>query len=225
MFLMLKEGWLAAGRDSVGVQPLYFGENKSVAAVATNRKALWHLGIENPLSVPPGNLAFVNKEGFQFKPVKTLTYASPSLITLDEAAKKLQTLLEESIRRRISGLKEVAVAFSGGLDSSLVAYMASKLGVKVELIHVSMENQAKTEEAIDAADKLNLPLQAHLFKDSDVENTLPKVVELIEEADPVKASVGLPFYWAAQKTFEAKLHVMLARTGRSPAFRGLPKVR
>ena len=28
-------------------------------------------------------------------------------------------------------LKEVAVAFSGGLDSSLVAYLASKLGLKV----------------------------------------------------------------------------------------------
>ena len=84
-------------------------------------------------------------------------------------------------------LKEVAVAFSGGLDSSLVAYLASKLGVKVNLLHVSMENQAETEEAIEASDELNLPLQVHLFKDSDVEKTLPKVVALIEEADPIKA--------------------------------------
>ena len=47
-FLMLKDGWIAAGRDPVGVQPLYYGENQSVAAIATNRKALWKLGIENP---------------------------------------------------------------------------------------------------------------------------------------------------------------------------------
>ena len=55
-------------------------------------------------------------------------------------------------------VKEVAVAFSGGLDSSLVAYLASKLGVKVNLFHVSMENQPETEEAIEASEELNLPL-------------------------------------------------------------------
>jgi tRNA U34 2-thiouridine synthase MnmA/TrmU len=44
------------------------------------------------------------------------------------------------------------VAFSGGLDSSIVAYLASKQGVKVELLHVSMENEAETETAVDAAE-------------------------------------------------------------------------
>jgi asparagine synthase (glutamine-hydrolysing) len=219
-FLMLKDGWVAAGRDPVGVQPLYYGENQSVAAVATNRKALWKLGIENPISFPPGNIAFVNREGFQFKPVKTLTFAAPTPITLDEAAKRLQALLEESIRRRTHDVKEVAVAFSGGLDSSIVAYLASKLGVKVNLLHVSMENQAETEEAIEASDQLNLPLQVHLFKDSDVEKTLPKTVELIEEPDPVKASVGLPFYWAAEKAAEAGFRVMLAGQGADELFGG-----
>ena len=124
-FLMLKEGWIAAGRDPIGVQPFYFGENRDIAAIATNKKALWKLGIEKPISFSPGNLAFVDKEGFKFKPVKTLSYLEPKPISLDDAAKQLQTLLEESIQRRVQGLKEVAVAFSGGLDSSVVAFLAS----------------------------------------------------------------------------------------------------
>lgn len=219
-FLMLKDGWIAAGRDPVGVQPLYYGENKNVAAVATNRKALWKLGIENPMSFPPGNLAFVNREGFQFKPIKTLTYTEPKPITMDEAAKKLQALLEQSIQKRVNGLKEVAVAFSGGLDSSLVAFLASKCGVKVNLLHVSLENQVETEEAMAASDELNLPLQVHLFKDSDVEKVLPKVIALIEEPDPIKASVGLPFYWVAEKAAEAGFKVLLAGQGADELFGG-----
>ena len=219
-FLMLKDGWIAAGRDPVGVQPLYYGENKNVAAVATNRKALWKLGIENPMSFPPGNLAFANREGFQFKPIKTLTYTEPKPITMDEAAKKLQALLEQSIQRRVHGLKEVAVAFSGGLDSSLVAFLASKCGVKVNLLHVSLENQVETEEAMAASDELNLPLQVHLFKDSDVEKVLPKVIALIEEPDPIKASVGLPFYWVAEKAAEAGFKVLLAGQGADELFGG-----
>jgi len=219
-FLMLKNGWVAAGRDPIGVQPLYFGENKGIAAFATNRKALWKLGIENPLSFPPGNLGFANREGFKFKPVKTLTYTEPKPITMDKAAKQLQVLLEQSIQRRVHGLKEIAVAFSGGLDSSVVAFLASKTGVKVNLLHVSLENQKETEDAIEAAEALNLPLQVDLFKDSDVEKTLPQVVELIEEADPIKASIGVPFYWVAEKAAEAGFKVMLAGQGADELFGG-----
>jgi asparagine synthase (glutamine-hydrolysing) len=219
-FIMVRNGWIAAGRDPIGVQPLYYGENQDVAAIATNRRALWKLGIENPVSFPPGNLAFVNSEGFQFKPVKTLGFYEPKHVTLDDAARKLQVLVEESIRRRTRDVKEVAVAFSGGLDSSLVALLASKLGVKVNLLHVSMENQAETEEAIEASDALNLPLQVHLFKNSDVEKTLPRVVALIEEADPVKASIGLPFYWTAEKAAEAGFRVVLAGQGADELFGG-----
>jgi asparagine synthase (glutamine-hydrolysing) len=219
-FLIAKDGWIGTGRDPVGVQPLYYGENKTLAAIATNRKALWLLGLEEPLSFPPGNMGFVNHEGFQFKSVKTLSFTTPVEITFDDAAKHLQTLLEESIKRRTQNLKEVAVAFSGGLDSSLVAYLASKLGLKVNLLHVSMENQPETEEAIEASELLNLPLQVDLFKDSDVENTLAQVVALIEEADPIKASVGLPFYWVAEKASEVRLNVMLAGQGADELFGG-----
>src|SRR5208337_5195573 len=54
----------------------------------------------------------------------------------------------------------------------------------------------------------------------DVEKTLPKVVELIEEPDPIKASVGLPFYWAAEKAAEAGFQVMLAGQGADELFGG-----
>ena len=86
-FWMLREGWIAAGRDPIGVQPLYYGENRDIAAFATNRMALWRLGIENPTSFPPGTLAFADKDGFKFKPVKTLTFTEPKQVTLDQAAR------------------------------------------------------------------------------------------------------------------------------------------
>ncbi|MGE5574730.1 MAG: asparagine synthase-related protein, partial [Ignavibacteria bacterium] len=219
-FLMVKDGWVAAARDTVGVQPLYFGENRDIAAFATNRKVLWRLGIETALSFPPGNLAFLDKDGFKFKPVKTLTFKEPTPVSIDDAAKNLQVLLEQSIQRRVHGLKEVAVAFSGGLDSSLVAFLANKIGVKVSLFHVSLENQAESEEAIKAAEELNLPLQVDLFKDSDLETALPKVVDLIEEPDPIKASIGVPFYWVAEKASEAGFKVMLAGQGADELFGG-----
>ena len=219
-FFMVKKDWIATARDPVGVAPLYFGENQQIAAFASNRKALWKLGIERAVSFPPGNLAVVNKNGFQFRTVKKLAFTEPKPTTPAEASTKLQELLMQSVQSRVHGLKEVAVAFSGGLDSSLVAFLAKKLGVKVHLIHVSLENQLETEEAIKAADLLDLPIQISLYKESDVEAVLQKVVDLIEEADPVKASIGVPFYWVAEAAAEDGFKVMLAGQGADELFGG-----
>lgn len=219
-FIIAEPEEIIAGRDPIGVQPLYYGENRNVAALAANRKTLWKLGIDKVYSLPPGHLAFVSREGFKFKPVKTLVYAKPKPITMQEAAETLQKLLENSVRKRVWGLKEVAVAFSGGLDSSVVAFLAKKLRVNVHLIHVSLKNQFETEEAKKAAEELKLPIQVYLFEEEDIEKIIAKVVGLVEEPDPVKISIGVPFYWAAEKTAEAGFEVLLAGQGADELFGG-----
>jgi asparagine synthase (glutamine-hydrolysing) len=219
-FIIAEADRIIAGRDPIGVQPLYYGENRALAALASNRKALWNLGIDEAQSFPPGHVAFVSREGFRFKPVKTLAYSQPKSITMQEAAATLQKLLEQSVRRRVAGTKKVAVAFSGGLDSSVVAFLASKCSVNVHLVHVSLENQPETEEAKRAADALKLPLKVYLYRETDVEKVVSKVVGLIEEPDPVKASIGVSFYWTAEKTAEAEFKVLLAGQGADELFGG-----
>jgi asparagine synthase (glutamine-hydrolysing) len=219
-FIIAEPDRIISGRDPIGVQPLYYGENRTLAALASNRKALWNLGIDKTSSFPPGHLALVSREGFKFKPVKTLAYSQPKPVTMQKAAETLQKLLERSVRRRVSGMKDVAVAFSGGVDSSVVAFLASKCHVNVHLIHVSLENQPETEEARQAANDLNLPLQVFLFRETDVEKVVSKVVALIEEPSAVKASIGVPFYWTAEKTAEAGFKVLLAGQGADELFGG-----
>ncbi len=219
-FLILEKDRIIAGRDLVGVRPLYYGENETIAALASSRKALWKLGIEKPQSFPPGNLAVASGRGFEFKPIKTLTYSEPEFMTMEKAVERLQKLLEKAVRVRVAGTKEVAVAFSGGLDSSLVAALAKKYGVDVHLFHVSLENQRETAEANKAAADLNLPIQTHLYRESDVGTVLPDVVGLIEENDPVKASIGVSMFWVAEKAAEAGFHVLLTGQGADERFGG-----
>jgi asparagine synthase (glutamine-hydrolysing) len=219
-FAILEPERIVAGRDPVGVEPIYFGENSHVVALASYRKALWKLGVEKTLSFPPGHLAYVRREGFEFKPVKTLNYVKPKTTTMQKGAVELQKLLQWSIARRVSDLKKVAVAFSGGIDSSIIAAMAKTCGVDTHLIHVSLENRSETEAAKSAATELKLPLHIYLYRESDVAAILPKVVELIEEPDPVKASVGVSFYWCAEKAAQAGFEVLLAGQGADELFGG-----
>ncbi|MGB9714409.1 MAG: DUF7411 family protein [Candidatus Bathyarchaeales archaeon] len=219
-FAIAKPKRIIAGRDPMGFQPLYYGENANFAALASARKALWKIGIKQVCSFPPGHMALVDRRGFKLKPVKVLSYYKPMRITMASATEELEELLECLVRKKVLGLKEVAVAFSGGIDSSLIAFLAEKSGVDVQLIHVSLRNQPETKHARMVAEKLKLPLHIYLFNEDDVEATLPKVVWLVEEADTAKLSIGTPFYWAAEKTAEMSLKVLLAGQGADELFGG-----
>jgi asparagine synthase (glutamine-hydrolysing) len=219
-FLIVDGDKIVAGRDAVGVQPFYYGENRIIVAFASNRKALWKLGIETPRSFPPGNMAVATSKGLEFTVVKSIPYSETKPITMEKAAINLQKLLEQAVKMRVMGLKDVAIAFSGGLDSSLIAALTQKCEVNVCLFHVSLENHHETVEAKKAAEALSLPIQSFIFNESDVETVLPKVVGLVEENDPVKSSIGVAMYWVAQKAAEAGFRVLLAGQGADELFGG-----
>jgi asparagine synthase (glutamine-hydrolysing) len=222
-FIIAETSRLVAGRDTIGLRPLYYGENLDLVALASERKALWKIGLDKTCSFPPGHIAFVYKKGFRLKTIKRLTYSKPSRTTMQTAVKELQTLLQHSVKERVSGLKDLAVAFSGGLDSSLIAFLAKKHRSNVHLIHVSLENQQETEHAREAAEQLKLPIYICLFKEANVEQILPEVLWTIEEADPINTSIAIPLHWAAEKAANMKLKVMLAGQGADELFGGYKK--
>jgi asparagine synthase (glutamine-hydrolysing) len=215
-----KPGKIVASRDSMGVRPLYYGENEEFAALASERKALWNVGIKDTKSFPPGFVCQIDRTGFKFTVATRITFSKPLQITMQAAGRRLQTLLEHSVKERVSDLKEVAIAFSGGLDSSLLASLVKKTQTNVVLVHVSLENEPEVEYAKEAAEDLKLPLHCYLYAEDKVQETIQKVVAAIEEPDPVKVSIGIPIYWAAEKTVETGLHVMLAGQGADELFGG-----
>jgi len=219
-FALMKPKKIVAGRDVMGVRPLYYGENAVWVALASNQKALWSIGIRETFSFPPGHVAVVSQAGFRFISVRTISHSRPKQMTMHAAATKLQALLECSVKERTSSLKEVAVAFSGGLDSSIIALLAKNTGIPVILIHVGLEGAAETECARRAAETLELPLYFVAKDDRDVETAIRKVVGIIEEPDPIKLSIGIPFYWTAQKSAQMGCHVMLAGQGADELFGG-----
>ncbi len=219
-FAVAEPSRLVAGRDPIGVRPLYYGENRDLAALSSRRRSLWKIGITRTDSFPPGHVALVDRGGFRFAPVRTLAYPRAKKTTMQTAAKELQTLLRHSIKLRVSGLKEVAVAFSGGLDSSLIALLAKKSKADVNLIHASLKNQSETEHAKRMAEELRLPIHVCLFAEEDLKRVLPEVLWLMEGEDPTGVSIGIPIHWAAEKASKMGLNVMLAGQGADEFFGG-----
>jgi len=220
VFALAESNKIVAGRDVFGATPLYYGEDDAVCAVASEGKALWKIGLEDVRSFPPGQLAVMDNHGFSFHPVKVLRMPPKKTVDMEIAARALQLLLLESTRKQVSDLEAVAVAFSGGVDSSVVAVLAEDVGLDVQLVSVGLEGQCEVLFAEEAAEALGLPLHIQTYTVSELEETLAEVLWLIEEPNPVNACIAVPFYWLAETASKLGYPVLLAGQGADELFGG-----
>ena len=72
VFSLALPGRLMVGRDPLGTRPLYYGWNGRFFAFASERKALWMVGIRNVKSFPPGSLALVDGREAAIQPIRVL---------------------------------------------------------------------------------------------------------------------------------------------------------
>jgi len=219
-FAFLTSRRIILGRDPVGLTPLYYGEDDETYAFASERKALWSLDIQNVKSFPPGNLAMVEDGMIEFQPVRTITKSDTTPIPMKDAVSRLRSLLTESVNERILDTKRTALAFSGGLDSSLIAFFAKECDVDLHLITVGMEGQSETLHAEKVADFLGIPIEVRTFTPEDVRAVLSKVLWLVEDPSFLKTSVAIPFYWTAEAAKRIGLNVLLAGQGCDELFGG-----
>ncbi|MFQ6074004.1 MAG: asparagine synthase-related protein [Candidatus Bathyarchaeia archaeon] len=211
---------IIAGRDAYGLIPLYYGEDEDTCGLASERKALWDIGIRNVRAFPPGNIAAISTQGFTFEKAATTVQPRTRSIGIEAAAKHLRYLLFEATSERVEDAEKIAVAFSGGLDSSVVAVLAKMSGVDVHLISVGLENQEELRHAENASKSLGLPIHIQTYDTRDVEEAVPKVLWLIEEPDLMKVGVATPLFWTSEIASKIGCHMLLAGQGGDELFGG-----
>jgi asparagine synthase (glutamine-hydrolysing) len=218
----------AAVRDPVGVKPLYFGENvdQNIFAFASERKALWNIGITNVKTLPPDSMLY-NKEVLRLNSkinenINFNIYNSQNRSQLSKEAlkKQLKDLLIKSVEKRVSGLSEVGILFSGGIDSTIIAKITDDLGIRTTLYSVGHKDSVDLKFAKETASVMNLPLKIKKVDVEDVRKYLPLVLDAIEEFNIMKIGVGMPAYIAAEMAHEDNLKVMLSGQGADELFGG-----
>jgi asparagine synthase (glutamine-hydrolysing) len=210
---------ILGGRDPVGTIPLYHGENEDIAAMASNVKMLWAIGLEAQ-SLRPGSILTISEDGASLEPVKVLTQPPLKEITLNEATSELERLMTDAVAARTRGLSDASLGFSGGIDSSVLVHYLNKAGVDLDLICVGIEDSREFETAETAAEALDFPLRLEAFTADDVENDLDGVLWSIEEPDPMKASVAIPLRWAMRSAAEYGSRVFFSGNGSDELFGG-----
>jgi len=211
---------LYAFRDSIGFKPLFYGHNRRMIAFASERKALWKVGLAHVRRVRPGLLYTAGSKGVSSSPLLHLSRPRHQTMTLEQASLELKQLLTKSTLRITKGLDRLAVAFSGGLDSSLIAALAKQADCGVELISVGLSGSTELSTAEKYADQLDLPVAMETFSLDSLEHYIRRVVWLIEEPNLMKVSIAIPLHWAAMVATRRGFRTMLCGQGSDELYGG-----
>jgi asparagine synthase (glutamine-hydrolysing) len=195
--LAISGGRLLAGRDILGLKPLYYGRDWSGAVAFASLKAgLSRIGIRDPRAVPPGHLVAVSNKQMTVLVKESLSSSKELEVSEDEATARVGHLLLESLAEDVA--EGYVTAFSGGLDSTLVAYAAKENELGPELITVGLKGQAELEHARRVAKELGLDITVRELSQSEIMDRLGEVVETVESTDPTVIGHSVPLFFVCE---------------------------
>ncbi len=210
----------AAVRDPIGVKPLYYGKDNDLFAFASERKALWNIGITDVKTLSPDSIIY-NKEVMKIKSkLNRIIDSKSSNLPKEILKKQLKETLIKSVKKRCIGLSKVGILFSGGIDSTILAKITEDMGLETTLYSVGHRDSIDLKVSKKTAKTMNIPLETQEIGIEDVKTYLPLVLDAIEEFNIMKIGVGMTAYIAAQVAHEDGLKVMLSGQGADELFGG-----
>jgi len=207
--LAISAGRLLGFRDVLGQKPLYYGVGPDgLVAFASLKTALRNVEIRDPLPVPPGQLIAVSDGEASVLLDGALIRPREIRISEQEASTRLRELLVDSLSDEVP--RDLALAFSGGLDSTLVARAAKENDLQPELITVGLKGQAELRHAREISKRLGLDISVRELSQSEVLESLPDVVRTVESLDPTLVGVSVPLFFVCELAQEMGLDGLLA---------------
>ena len=205
---------LYLARDPAGVKPLFYASG-DIFSFASEKKALAAIGIKEVHTLRPGHLLTYSSGIISEK--KVISFQEGERINDEKTASTiLFKAIEEAVKKR--DYKPCAIAFSGGLDSSLIAALCNNS----DLYSVGMAGSHDIPQTIKAAKLLGIADQLHLheLEINEVESALPIVIRAIGSSDPMMVSIAMPLYFASRDANSDRIRVMLSGQGADELFAG-----
>lgn len=198
-------GFLLA-RDPLGIKPLYVGHDGDLLYFASEMKAL--IDVMPEFEEFPAGHSYSSKSGLkQFFSMPQECYAA---MTSDEAQTGIRGHLEKAVIKRLMSDVPLGIFLSGGLDSSIIAAVASRNVPDLNTFSVGMKGSADREYAIMAADYLGTHHYEEIYTVDDMLNVLPEVIYYLESYDAALVRSAVPNYFLARL---ASRYVKVALSG------------
>lgn len=238
-------------RDRMGVRPLYYTVADGTLYFASEVKALLEApGVNAELDpialdqiftlwspiaprtpfrdiyeLEPGDLMIADENGLTRRPYWSLTFpdrdAEPAYRDEASAAEELRWLLTDATRIRMRADVPVGSYLSGGLDSSIVSALASRMAPgALHTFSIGFASKEHDESEFQLQMAAALGTHHHTIKcdSDDIATIFPKVVEATER--PIIRTAPAPLFLLSRLVRDQDMKVVLTGEGADEVFAG-----
>ncbi|PAV85911.1 hypothetical protein WR25_09155 [Diploscapter pachys] len=200
-FVMCDANYVYLGRDPIGVRPLFYGfSSNGSLIIGSEVKSIEQL-CEKIDYFPPGCCATIPIAGGRSGrciPIQQYYYipaVADRFLSMENTKELVRVTLKSSVEKRLMGNRQFGFMLSGGLDSSLIAAIATKyLQHKPIAFSVGFEDSPDLDNARLVAKFLNIPHEVLIITPQQCIDIIPEVIRALETFDPLIIRCGIAHY-------------------------------
>lgn len=206
---------LMLGRDPLGIKPLYWAEQNGQWWFASEIKALAPFCAE-VREFPPGTtfLSDVGVHTFYEVP-----FTAPLERSADHYIREVRSTLEGAVASHCMSDVGLGAFLSGGLDSSIIAALATRHLGELHTFAVGVEGSSDLVAARLVADHVGTIHHEYLITEADVLAALPTIIHSLESFDQDLVRSAVPTFFAARLAAQ-HTKVILTGEGADELFAG-----
>lgn len=214
VFCVYDESDYMVVRDRVGVKPLYYTGQEDKFICASEKKALEDYS--DIKSLNPRYAIYNDKLLRVFDDYNRCE----NIDDYENTVESLKDALINSVKKRTKGLDHVALLFSGGVDSSIIASILKTLDVDFTAYSVGSPNSQDLNIAKKVAKHMDFELKYIIISQEDVEEYFIPTVNAIEDRNLMKIGVGMTINMASHLASLDGHKVILSGQGADELFAG-----
>lgn len=166
------------------------------------------------------NNNLISKEEWE-KLISSIETKYDNLETNKERAKReLSTLIEKSIINRAEDIGKFGILFSGGIDSTLIAFLCKKYNYNFTCFTIGLENSQDIEYAKIIAQRYNFDLKYKILTMEEFEGIIKNTIKILNSHDIVWISVGSVLYATAHIALQNHQKILFGGLGTEEIFAG-----
>ena len=173
-------GEVVLARDAVGIRPVYWGRNRNGSLYFASECKSLVGAVGDVREVPPATV-YSSRSGLQ--PYLPVHPAVEVPADVEDAKAALRETLVRATQRRLADGAVGGMLLSGGLDSSIIAAIATQLQPGIPAFTVGVEGAPDIENAAVMAEHLGVEHRVKIFGKEEIKALIADAVYTLESFD------------------------------------------
>jgi asparagine synthase (glutamine-hydrolysing) len=219
-FAIIQGDELFMARDALGIKPLYCGEHNGGFYFASEIKAL--ALVTNEIREFPAGHWYHSQKGWH-----AFYEVDPTPLEFqdeNQAVESIRETLTDAVRLRMIADVPVGISLSGGLDSSIIAMLASRDSEHLHSFAVGMEGSEDLRAARKVATLLGTNHHERIYNEQEMMAALPRAIYHLESFDPAIVRSAIPNYFLSEMASQY-VKVILTGEGADEIYAGYDYLR